>query len=336
MHRRVSPAPRLVAALVLLFPVTAGAQSAAVDGFEMSRTAWGVPDLQGVWTSATLTPLERPTQRSDKIQLTEEELAELERQSAERRVARDGKSDPGSVGGYNQVWLDAGTRMVRNRQTALIVDPPDGRIPWLPAAGTQSEQERARYGVGPFETYLDLDTGERCITDGLPNMVPLQPYNMNMQIFQVPGVVVMLHEMYHELRVIPMDDRPLTGIPQWTGEARGRWEDDTLVVETANFADKTDRFWSAPWRKARPSLRLVERFTRVGPEAIDYTFTLEDPRAFSRVWTAAAPMTTDHESRGVTSGPLWEYACHEGNHAMINILAGARQEEAAAKREEIR
>ena len=161
-------------------------------------------------------------------------------------------------------------------------------------------------------------------------MVPLQPYNMNMRIFQAPGQVVMLHEMYHELRVIPLDDRPLTGIAQWTGEARGRWEGDTLVVETVNFVDKPETYWSAPWRAARPSLRLVERFTRVGPEAIDYTFTLEDPLSFTRSWTASAPMTTDQASRGVTAGEIWEYACHEGNHAMINILGGARVEEAEA------
>lgn len=334
MHHRMSTSVCLAAALVVLVPVGALGQSGAVDEDEwvMPRTSWGEPDLQGVWTSATLTPLERPARQPATLVLTDEDVAELERQSAVRRAESDGKVGPGNAtGGYNQVWLDSGTRMTGDRRAALIVDPPDGRIPWKPGARVGSDRETARYGVGPFETYLDLDTGERCITDGLPNMVPLQPYNMNMQILQVPGAVVMLHEMYHELRVIPLDDRPLTGIRQWTGEARGHWEDDTLVVETVNFVDKTDRFWSAPWRKARPSLRLVERFTRVGPDAIDYTFSLEDPQVFTRVWTAAAPMTTDHESRGVTSGPIWEYACHEGNHAMINILAGARAAEAKGK-----
>ena len=332
MHHRMSTSVHLAVALFMLYPTVATGQSGAVEDWEMPRTSWGEPDLQGVWTSATLTPLERPGPRSDTAELTDERIAELERQSAVSRAESDGKAQPGSVGGYNRVWLDAGTRMTSSRRAALIVDPPDGKIPWKPVARADNDRERGRYGVGPFETYLDLDTGERCITDGLPNMVPLQPYNMNMQIFQVPGAVVMLHEMYHELRVIPMDDRPLTGIRQWTGEARGRWEDDTLVVETVNFVDKVDRFWSAPWRKARPSLRLLERFTRVGPDAIDYTFSLEDPQVFTRAWTAAAPMTTDQESRGVTSGPIWEYACHEGNHAMINILAGARAAETAAKR----
>jgi len=138
---------------------------------------------------------------------------------------------------------------------------------------------------------------------------------------------VMLHEMYHELRVIPISDRPLTGIGQWTGEARGRWEDDTLVVETVNFADKPDAYWSSPWRKSRSTLKLVERFTRVGPQSIDYTFTMEDPEVFNQPWTASAPMTTDHLSRGVTSGVIYEFACHERNYSMINVLAGARMEE---------
>ncbi len=294
------------------------------------RTVWGQPDLQGLWTSATLTPLERPEQQAERSTMTDEEAAAIEAESAARRAASDGKSAPGSVGGYNQVWMDAGTRIVGDRRTSLIVDPPDGRIPWLPHARIASDRERARYGVGPFESYVDLDTGERCITDGLPNMVPLQPYNMNLRIFQAAGEVVMLHEMYHELRVIPLDGRPRTGIAQWTGEARGHWEGDTLVVETINFADRPEAYWSAPWRASRPSLRLVERFTRVGPDTIDYTFTVEDPLAFTQPWTAAAPMTTDHASRGVTAGELWEYACHEGNYGMINILSGARAEEAEA------
>ena len=302
----------------------------AASRWTAPRTAWGEPDLQGLWTSATLTPLERPERQAERSTLTDEEAAAIEAESAARRAASDGRSAPGSVGGYNQVWMDAGTRIVGDRRTALIVDPPDGRIPWHPHARVASDRERARYGVGPFESYTDLDTGERCITDGLPNMVPLQPYNMNMHIFQSPGEVVMLHEMYHELRVIPLDGRPRNGIPQWTGEARGHWEGDTLVVETINFAERPKAYWSAPWRASRPSLRLVERFTRVGPETIDYTFTLEDPLAFTRPWTAAAPMTTDHASRGVTAGQLWEYACHEGNYGMLNILSGARAEEAEA------
>ncbi len=333
MGHRVSFSPVVpvgALAILLLLPAAALGQSAGRDRSPATpRTAWGDPDLQGLWTSATLTPLERPARQADRALLTDEEAAAIEEESARRRVESDGKSAPGSVGGYNQVWLDAGARIVSDRRTSLIVDPPEGVIPWIPEKKIESDRERARYGVGPFYTHADLDTGERCITDGLPNMVPLQPYNMNMRIFQTPDEVAMLHEMYHEVRVIPLDARPLTGIPQWTGEARGRWEGDTLVVETVSFIDRPETYWSAPWRAARPTLRLVERFSRVGPESIDYTFTLDDPTSFTQPWTAAAPMTTDQASRGVTAGEIWEFACHEGNHAMVNILAGARAEEAA-------
>ncbi len=298
------------------------------NGWTTPTTPWGEPDLMGVWTSATLTPLERPERMADKAEMTAEEAAAMQQQTIERQIANDGKSAPGSVGGYNQVWLDAGTVITESLRTSLIVDPANGRIPWVDAtAKADYDTEVARYGVGPFHSWTDMDTGERCITDGLPNMVPLQPYNMNLQIFQTPGEVVMLHEMYHELRVIPITDRPLTGIAQWTGEARGRWEGDTLVVETVNFVDRPDAYWSSPWRKSRSTLRLVERFTRVGPQSIDYTFTLEDPEVFSQAWTASAPMTTDHLSRGVTSGVIYEFACHERNYSMVNVLAGARMEE---------
>ncbi len=323
----------VAAILSTLVPVATLAQTADDNGWTTPRAPWGDPDLQGLWTSATLTPLERPSQQTGKAALTAEEAAAIEQSSAERLAAADGKSAPGNVGGYNQVWLDAGTRMTGSRRTSLIVDPPDGVIPWRPEARIDSINEQARYGVGPFYSFLDLDTGERCLTDGLPNMVPLQPYNMNLRIFQTPGQVVMLHEMYHELRVIPLDDRPLTGIPQWVGEARAHWDGDTLVVETVNFDDQSEAYFSAPWRAVRSSLRLVERFTRVGSTEIDYTFTLEDPTSFTQPWTASAPMTTDHASRGVTAGEMWEYACHEGNHAMINVLTGARREEAAAQNE---
>ncbi len=309
-----------------------GGAATSVTRSAEHRTAWGDPDLQGIWTSATLTPLERPFRQAEMTRLTDAEAAALEQQSAERKAARDGKSAPGQVGGYNQVWLDSGTTIQGSRRTSLIVDPPDGVIPWTREAKIEATKETARYGVGPFYTWSDLDTGERCITDGLPNMVPLQPYNMNLQILQTPNAVVMLHEMYHELRVIPLDGRSLTGIEQWTGEARGRWEGDTLVVETVNFSDRPDAYWSAPWRRARSSLRLVERFTRTASDTIDYTFTVEDPKVFTRPWTAAAPMTTDQASRGVTSGQIWEYACHEGNYGMTNILRGARLAEVGSER----
>ena len=307
-------------ALLALLPAIALGQRGAADRWTAPRTSWGAPHLQGLWTSATLTPLERPRRQSQRVRLTDEEAAALERQSEERRAASDGKSAPGSVGGYNQGWMDAGTQITDSRRTSLVVAPPEGVIPWRSEAKTASDREQARYGVGPYASWVDLDMGERCITDGLPNMVPLQPYNMNLQILQTPGAVVMLHEMYHELRVIPLDGRPLTGITQWTGEARGHWDGETLVVETVNFVDRPDVYWSTPWRKARPSLRLVERFTRVNADTLLYEFTVEDPTWWTQPWTAAIPMKT-------TEGPIFEYACHEGNYGMANLLTGARIQE---------
>ena len=314
---------------LLLAPVPSKGQT---TNWKLPRTAWGEPDLQGVWTNATITRLERPEGFAGREFLTKEEMAELERRAAQNQfIDRDPRAgDPGT---YNQVWFDRGTRVVASGRTSLILDPPDGRIPWNPEARKHYERSRARYGVGPFESWLDMDTGERCLTDGLP-MVPTQGYNMNYRILQTPGYVVILHEMYHEFRIIPLDGRPHLGpeTPQWLGDARGRWESDTLVVETTNFADKTHYWWAASWRASRPSLRLVERFTRIDDETIDYQFTMHDPENFTKPWTASIPMTTNQAARGVTVGQLFEYACHEGNYSLVNVLSGARAEERASEK----
>ena len=319
----------LSAVVVVCSPLTvAGAESPGNQPVPL--TPWGDPDLRGVWTTATLTPLERPRSLEAQDLLSDAQAADLERQTLDQRAASDGVARAGSVGGYNQVWMDAGTKITGSRRTSLIVDPEDGRIPWKPRAGVENEKERRRYGVGPYETWTDLDTGERCITDGLPNMVPIQPYNMNFRIVQTEDHVAYLHEMYHEVRIIPLDGRPHLDlrIGQWLGDARGWWEGETLVVETTNFADLTQYYWSSPWRKARPTFRLVERFRRLDAETIDYRVTVEDPTMFTQPWTVSAPMTTNQASRGVTPGPVLEYACHEGNYAMPNVLGGARAAEA--------
>ncbi|MCE2558529.1 MAG: hypothetical protein J4F98_07910 [Acidobacteria bacterium] len=317
----------LLTASVVLCPAVADSQP---------RTPWGDPNFQGTWTSATLTPLERPEALAGREALSEAEAAELERTTVEQRVAADGTSRPGTVGGYNLVWMDASTRVDADRRTSLIVDPPDGRIPWTPEAREASRRELARYGTGPYLDHTDLDTGERCITDGLPLMVPIQPYNMNFLILQTPDTIVMLHEMYHEIRIVPLDGRPRLpeAIGLWLGDARGRWEGDTLVVETTNIADKTHYHWSRLWRASRPTMRLVERFTRVDERTIDYRFTVEDETMFTAPWTVSAPLTNDQASRGVTVGGLFEYACHEGNWAVANVLSGARAEEARAAAED--
>ena len=304
------------------------AQSTGSEAYTAPRTAWGTPDIQGIWTNATLTPIERPETMSDQNVLTAEEAAAFETSSAAARAASD-RFIPGNVGAYNQFWMDGGKVMTGDRRTSLVTDPPDGRIPWTAAGRERLAADSAKYGVGPFDSWTDADTGERCLTDGLP-FVPLQGYNMNYHILQSEGWVAMLNEMFHEFRLIPTDGRSHVPVHvgQWLGDSRGRWEGDTLVVETTAFADRSDDLWRATWRAARPGLHMVERFTRVDEQTLDYEFTMTDPDMFTRPWTARLPMTTDHASRGVTSGPMYEYACHEGNYGLLNIMRGARAEDA--------
>ena len=293
---------------------------------DVPRTPWGKPSLEGVWTTATLTPLERPASL-DGTPLTEAQQAEMEAEAERFWQALEQPPPPGQVGGYNREWLDPGMKALPDGRPSLVIDPPDGRIPWRPEARAASEAEAARYGIGPYYSYADLDTGERCLSDGV-TMAPLQPYNMNYQIFQTEDHLAIVHEMYHEYRIVPLDGRPFLPdkVGQWLGDARGHWEGDTLVIVSKGFADKSDYYWAWPWRAARPSLTVVERLRRVDEETIDYEFTVTDPEMFTRPWTASAPMTTDQASRGVTAGPLYEFACHEGNYALPNILRGARVE----------
>ena len=289
----------------------------------LPRTPWGHPDLQGIWTTETLTPLERPAALANKAVLTEEEAAELERRTDASRA--DGPPREGDPGTYNRFWTEAGTRVVHDRRTSLIIDPPNGRIPWRAGRREESERVEASYGQGAFASYTDLDTGERCITDG-PTLVPLQGYNMNFEIVQSPDHVVVVHEMFHQQAVIPLDGRPHigNGLGQWLGDARGHWEDNTLVVETTNFADVSNYRWARLWRSSRRTLRLVERFTRLDQNTIDYRFTVEDPTMFVHTWTAAVPMTR-------IRGPVYEFACHEGNYSIRNMLSGARARDSATR-----
>ena len=290
------------------------------------RTAWGDPDLHGVWTGSSLTPLERPRDLEGRQFLTAEEAAALEARAAERRV--DAPPRTGDPGTYNQFWFDPGTKVIPGGRTSLIIDPPDGHVPFTEVGRERNRRSSAHYGVGPRNSYVDLDTGERCLTDGLP--LRYSGYNANYQIFQTPDHVAILGEMFRDLRIIPLDGRPHAAIPQWLGNGQGRWEGETLVVETRSFADKAHFWWVNAWRATRPTLRLVERFTRVDAQTLAYEFTMEDPGMFTRPWTAAIPLTTDQGARGVTTGPLYEYACHEGNYAMTNTLAGARAADGVA------
>jgi len=299
----------------------------AAPGADEIRMPWGDPDLQGIWTTQTLTPLERPSEFAGKEFLTPEEAAayETERSLDRNQDRRDGGAEADVARAYNDFWWDRGTRMVDDGRTSLIIEPSDGRIPYNPETRARAAGQRTYRVSGPFNSFLDVDTGERCLTDGLP-IVP-GAYNNNFQILQTPDSVAILHEMFRDRRIIPLGGRSPSNIPQWLGDARGHWEGETLVVETTKFDDKTAFRWAASWRMPTKTMRIVERFTRVSADTIDYEFTIEDPSKFTSNWTASVPMTTDYLGRGVTGGQLYEYACHEGNYSLVNVLVGARTTE---------
>ena len=291
------------------------------------RTPDGQPDLQGIWSSATLTPLERPPELAAKQSLTPAEASAYETQLLQQgnRDRRDGTADTDLGRAYNEFWFDRGTKVVGNRRTSLIVDPPDGRIPPLTSSAQKRvDAERAYAASHAFDGPEDRPLAERCLlwpTAG-PPMLP-GAYNNNYQIVQTPQFVVIVVEMIHDVRVIPIDGRPHLppAVRQWMGDSRGHWENNTLVVETTNFTNKTGDVGAGmqrgTFRGSDDNLRLTERFTRVDPETILYEFTVDDPTAFTSSWTAQLPMAR-------TPGPLFEYACHEGNYAMTDVLAGAR------------
>ena len=308
------------------FPVAGQAPTAAAKASLAPRTPWGQPDLQGTWENKTITPLERPGELAGKEFLTEQEAAELEKQAAERsQDRRDGAGTDADVGrAYNDFWWDRSTRIIKTRRTSLIVDPPDGRIPPLTPEAQKRAASRPGGGfAGGLRNALpagpeDRGLWERCITLGVPRITG--GYNSNYQIFQTRDYVVILHEMVHELRIIPLDGRPHLGqnVRQWLGDARGHWEGDTLVVDTTNFTDKTN------FRGSTETLHIVERFTRVDADTLLYQLTVDDPATWTKPWTVAVPTP-------MSRGQIYEYACHEGNYGMLGILSGARAIEKAAE-----
>ena len=288
-----------------------------------------------------MTPLQRSTERPDQAVLTTEEAAEIEANAIQRAIEADRPSlvrtEPlpvgGNVGGYNNFWFDRGAGVVDDRRTALIVDPPTGRVPESRSGVAQQSESDAdgdrpvRFRVGGIASDGPEDRGlaERCLL-GFNSGPPIVPggYNQNIQIFQTSDHIVILNEMVHDSRIVPLDGRDQLPerLRQWMGSSRGRWDGDTLVVETANFTGQTASF-SPSVRSAvgtGATLQLTERFTRADDETLLYEFTVEDATTFTRPFTAALPM-----KRG--AAPLFEYACHEGNYGMLNLLSGARAEE---------
>jgi hypothetical protein len=307
--------PLVAAVFVLVVPLTS-AQS------RLPRTPDGRPDLHGIWDFRTLTPLERPGEFASKEVLTAEEAATLEQRNAENRVDRAPR--PGDPGTYNQFWFDFGTRVVDDKRTSLIVDPPDGRLPPMTEAAQRRASERAERLKQPAAGPEDRPTWERCLL-GFNSGPPIMPsgYNNNVQLIQTRDHVVILNEMVHDARVVPLSSRPHSGNRRWLGESRGRWDGDTLIVETAHFtANGTGTIGLRVPTSDR--LRLVEKFTLRDPQTLIYEFTVDDPATWTRPWTAVVPMRKSDEQ-------IFEYACHEGNLGMFGILAGARQQESASR-----
>ena len=305
---------------LILAALPLAAQAPPPKTWVAPRTPDGKPDLQGVWTSATITPLERPAELGNKQFFTKDEAVQWAKQflDANNRDRR-GSSAQADVGGaYNEFWFSRGNAVVPTLRTSLIIDPPDGRIPALTPDGQKRAAARAEaQRLHPADGPEDRGLPERCILWPVagPPMIP-GGYNNNYQIVQGPGYVMVVVEMIHDVRIIPTDGRPHLPptIRQWMGDPRGHWEGDTLVVDTTNFTNKTT------FRGSGENLHLIERFRRTAPDQLMYEFTVNDPESFTRPWTAQIPMAK-------AEGPLVEYACHEGNYAMEGILRGARKQE---------
>jgi hypothetical protein len=303
-----------------------GTAKPTAGAYKVPRTPWGHPDFQGLWSNGTTTPLERPADLADREFLSDEEWAARAKDAATRAEAsrRPEDDDADLALAYNNEWWDRGTPLKR---TSLIIDPPNGKLPALTPEGQKRVAARAAAAKarGPADSWEDRPLQERCL---VYHGVPPFPtgYSNNYEIVQTRDVVAVRYEMLAETRIIPLDGRPHlgSGVPQWLGSARGHWEGETLVVETTNYHPRiTFRFPAAP-----ETPRVVERFTRTSADAIDYRFTVHDSTMYTKPWTAVLPMTR-------TPGPIYEYACHEGNYGMSNLLRGHRvqeREEAEKKR----
>ena len=332
MYRRCHVALATAFALACLVPGVAAGQveTEPRSGWTPPRTPEGVPDLQGVFTFRTITPMQRPAQLEGRVTLSAEEAAAFEA-SENTRLNRD-LFDPiagapsagyapraeGGVLSYNEFWYERGVELTRDRRTSLIVDPPDGRIPYTDETRESIRVTRANLSAGFADSYTDRSLADRCLMgfNSGPPMVP-SAYNNNVMILQTPGQVVIYNEMVHNARIIPTDGSAHGDLQQWVGDSRARWEGDVLVIETKNFLRET------AFRGSTADTQLVERLWRVDPDTVLYEFTVDDPNSFTRPWTALFPLRR-------TDGPLFEYACHEGNYGLEGILAGARNKNTQA------
>ena len=278
--------------------------SSPAQSSKLPRTPDGHPDLQGLWDYRTVTPLERPRDFADKEFFTDAEALAFEKRNAERLDNVVAVHPPG--------WLDYGNKTLADRRTSLIVDPPNGRVPPLTAAA-KAKAAANRPDEKAADDPEQRSIQERCLVFGTGTPIVPGPYNNNIQIVQTPGAVVIMNEMIHDARVVPLDGRPhlSPSLWQWLGDSRGRWDGDTLVVETTNFGDRTSI------RGSDQNLRVTERFALPDADTLMYEFTIDDPTVFSAPWTARFPMMRSSEQ-------MYEYACHEGNFGLLDILKGAR------------
>ncbi len=302
-----------------------GLISLAAADFKAPRTPWGEPDLEGTWTSqAELSvPFERPAEFGTRERLTDEEFAQREAQAQNQLKSDKADFDPesadtsraGQVGSATSpppTWLERGNA---SRRTSIVIDPPDGRIPEISSAGLRRLRAAGRGALdnGPFDGPENMGLYQRCITRGVPNAIFPAVYNANTRIVQGPGFVAITYEMIHETRIIPTTSRPhlAASVRQYLGDSRGHWEGATLVVDVTNFNSKDD------YRGSGAGLHLVERYTRTPDAGLRYEVTVDDPDTWARPWTAALNM------RPQAAG-MFEYACHEGNYAMKNMLTASR------------
>jgi hypothetical protein len=285
------------------------------------RTPDGQPDLQGVWGFATITPLERPANLAGKQFFTEQEARDYEKQilTENNRDRRDGPATADVTRAYNDFWWDSGTKVVSTLRTSLIIDPPDGKVPALTPEGQKKAAARtaARISSNSYDGPESRPLQERCLlwaTAGPPIMPSF--YNNNVRIVQGAGYVAILNEMVHDVRIIPLDNSPHLppNVRTWLGDSRGRWDGNTLVVDTTNFTDKNN------FRGSDENMHLIERFTRSSDDTLIYQFTVDNETVFTKSWTAEIPMRKSDD-------PMFEYACHEGNYSLMNVLAGARASE---------
>jgi hypothetical protein len=321
--------------LILGCAVALTGQGRSTGSWTPTRTPDGQFDLEGVWDFSTITPLERPAGLGDKQTFTDAEAANFE-QEENLRQNRDlidpkkggGQYLPGSVIPYNEFWYERGSKIVGSKRTSLIIDPPDGRIPPLtPEAAKRLDDQAAaardeQLGLVRADSPESRSLADRCIL-GFNAGPPLTPgaYNNHVRISQAPGFVTLVVEMVHDARIVPVDGSPHlpSRLRQYKGDSRGRWEGRTLVIDTTNFLRETS------FRGSSANLHLVERLTRVDADTLLYEFTVDDVKTWTRPWTAAVPMRK-------VDNPIYEYACHEGNYAMRNILSGARAQENKERR----